>query len=420
MLRTVGAQEADVERAGEVLAELVAGRHLQRLAVTHHRLEGQGVGGAGEPLLGGLPADEHGYGEHRGHEVQIDLEVDAPGVRGRVRLVDMRGVPLLPEELARAQEKPGAQLPPDDVRPLVEQQWEVPVALRPLRHVLADDGLAGRPDHYGLFQLLAAAVGDDGELGAEALDVLGLPAEVAFGDEQRKVGVDRSGRLDPGVHVGLHPFPDRVAVRSDDHGPADRAVVGQFRLGEHILVPAGEVLAAGSKYGHPPTILPDGAGSTHQASRCLDLGTALVSSGRRQAWPGVLSSSPGTSRKTSDRSTSPWKLTSAARGGTTIMAEVRSAAVAPAARTSSCSTSRPCRTVTTSASGVGAAPGTPRGSGTRSPSVSIFGPPRCERSNSDRCACSRLCGPSTSRAQVFRVVALVPFLTGRTVVLSDA
>ena len=149
---------------------------------------------------------------------------------------------LLPQELAGAQEQAGTQLPAHHVGPLVQQQRQVAVRLRPLGHVLTDDRLAGGPHHDGLVQLLAAGVGDDCQLGAEALDVLGLALEVALGDEQREVGVEGTARLDALVDLGLHPLPDRVAVRPDDHRPADRAVVGQLGFRQHVLVPAGEVV----------------------------------------------------------------------------------------------------------------------------------------------------------------------------------
>ena len=44
-------------------------------------------------------------------------------------------------------------------------------------------------DERHLGRVLRAGVGHHGQLGAEALDVLGLPREVALGDEQREVGV---------------------------------------------------------------------------------------------------------------------------------------------------------------------------------------------------------------------------------------
>lgn len=239
---------ADVEGLGEVLPQLVAGAELERLAVTHHAFAGVGGDRPGEALTGRLQADDHRDAEHVDHQVLVRLVHDPPGVRPRVVAGRVRGVPLLPEELAGAQEDPGAQLPADHVGPLVEQQREVAVGVDPLGHELADDGLAGGTHHDRLGELLAAAVGDDRELRREALDVLGLALEVALRDEQREVRVLRARRLDPGVHLGLHPFPDGVAGRADDHGPPDRAVVGQLRLGDQVLVPAGKVLRTGSEH----------------------------------------------------------------------------------------------------------------------------------------------------------------------------
>ena len=119
----------------------------------------------------------------------VDVGEDPQGVVAGVGLGGVGGVALLPEELGGAQEQPGPQLPAHDVGPLVDQQREVPVALHPLGEVAVDDGLAGGPHHHRLLQLLAAAVGHDRQLRAEALDVLGLVAQVGLGDEQREVGV---------------------------------------------------------------------------------------------------------------------------------------------------------------------------------------------------------------------------------------
>ena len=77
----------------------------------------------------------------------------------------------------------------------------------------------GRADDERLLELLAAGVGDDGELGGEALDVLGLASQVALGDEEREVGVLVAGRLDPAVELALEQLPDAVAVGADDHRP---------------------------------------------------------------------------------------------------------------------------------------------------------------------------------------------------------
>ena len=72
--------------------------------------------------------------------------------------------------------------------------------------------------------------------------VVGLAPEVALRDEHWEVAVLGAGRLDALVDLRLHPLPDRVAVRPDDHGSARRTVLGQLRLGQDVLVPAWEVL----------------------------------------------------------------------------------------------------------------------------------------------------------------------------------
>ncbi len=238
-----------VERLREVLAQLVAGAHLQRLAVAHHAFEREGVDGAGEALLGGLAAEHDVDAEHVDHEVRVDLGVDARGVRTGVLVGGVGRVALLPEELGGAQEDARAELPADHVRPLVDQQGQVTVTLHPLGEVLVDDRLGGGPDDDRLLELLAAAVGDHRELGCEALDVLGFLGQVGLRDEHREVGVLRACLLDAGVHLLLHPLPQAVAIRSDDHGAAHRTVVGQFGLVDEVLVPTREVVRLGGENG---------------------------------------------------------------------------------------------------------------------------------------------------------------------------
>ena len=63
------------------------------------------------------------------------------------------------------------------------------MALHPLGEEAVDHRLAGGPHDERLLELLAAAVGDHGQLGGEALDVLGLALQEGLGDEEREVGV---------------------------------------------------------------------------------------------------------------------------------------------------------------------------------------------------------------------------------------
>ena len=86
----------------------------------------------------------------------------------------------MPEELGGAQEESGPHLPAHHVRPLVQQNRQVPIALHPLRVHRVDDRLGRRPNDVRLFELLAAGLGDHRELRGEALDVLLLPDSNLF------------------------------------------------------------------------------------------------------------------------------------------------------------------------------------------------------------------------------------------------
>ncbi len=58
LLHAILVEIFDLERFGEILAEVVRRSGLQRLAVAHHGFDGIGVVGAGESLGVGLSARE--------------------------------------------------------------------------------------------------------------------------------------------------------------------------------------------------------------------------------------------------------------------------------------------------------------------------------------------------------------------------
>src|SRR5207249_572484 len=105
------------------------------------------------------------------------------------------------------------------------------------------------PHDDRLLELLAAGMGDHGELGTETFDVLRLSVEVRLGDEEREVGVLGAGDLDAPVDLRLHELPQRGRVRPDHHRAPHRAVVGELRLGDDVLVPTREVVGLGSEHG---------------------------------------------------------------------------------------------------------------------------------------------------------------------------
>ena len=153
----------DVEDLREVLAEVVRGAGLQRVAVLHQRLDRVRHLGAGELLRIALRPRVDRHGQLGLDEVPVDLE--HPQHLGLALLGGgVRGVALLPEELRGAQEGPGDHLPAHHVRPLVDEHRQVPVRLDPLRVHRADDRLARGADREPLLELLVPAVGDPGDL----------------------------------------------------------------------------------------------------------------------------------------------------------------------------------------------------------------------------------------------------------------
>ena len=215
---------------------------LEGLAVPHQRFERVRLHRAGESFARTLAA-----GVRRdGHDLLVRVEVHL--VQDHQRLLHglvgglVRRVPLLPQELGRPQEQPGAHLPPHDVAPLVVEQRQVPVALDPPRVGVPDDGLGGRPDHERLLEVLAAGVRHHGHLRREPFDVLLLPLQQVRRDEHGEVQVLVAGGLDPVVDGALDGLPDPEPVRLDHHRAAGQRVLGQPGLLHDLLVPAGEVL----------------------------------------------------------------------------------------------------------------------------------------------------------------------------------
>ena len=123
----------------------------------------------------------------------------------------------------------------------VDQQRQVAPRLDPVLVCVPDDRFGGRPNDQLLFELrvriddqalpsgfgFEAVMGDDGAFLGKALGVLLFLFEKRFGDEKREVGVLVPGRLEHIVQGPLHLFPDRIAVRLDDHAAADGGVLGQ-------------------------------------------------------------------------------------------------------------------------------------------------------------------------------------------------
>ena len=168
----------------------------------------------------------------------------------------MHRVAFLPEELGGAKEEARAHLPADDIGPLVDQDWQIAVGLDPLRISLADDRLGSRADDERLFEFaggdeltigahLEARVGDDRTFLGKTIDVGGFLLNVANRDEEREISVHMAGLLEHLVEVAVDIFPEGVAPRLNHHATADRAVLGQVGVLDHLKIPFGIVFLAG-------------------------------------------------------------------------------------------------------------------------------------------------------------------------------
>jgi hypothetical protein len=177
--------EFHVERFGKILAQEVGCAGLEGFPVLHEGFDAVGVLGAREALAGRF---DTGYDRHR-HEIfgerAVDLE-HANGLFDGFLFSCVSGVAFLPQEFHGAQEQARAHFPADHVRPLVDEDREVAVALDPIAVGIPDDRFGSRAhdqfflefgrriDHNAIRAIHQAAVCDDGAFFGEAFDMLGF------------------------------------------------------------------------------------------------------------------------------------------------------------------------------------------------------------------------------------------------------
>ncbi len=85
---------------------------------------------------------------------------------------------------------------------------------------------------------------DHGAFLGEPRGVLLFLGQERQGDEQREIGVDVAGGLEPVVEFALHLFPDGVAVGFDDHAAAHRRMLGEVGAFDDVEVPLRVILRA--------------------------------------------------------------------------------------------------------------------------------------------------------------------------------
>ena len=150
--------------------------------------------------------------------------------------------PLLPPELAAAQEGAGGLFPADNAAPLVVLHGKLTVAVQHAGPVVAEHGLAGGTHGQTLFQLVGTAHRDPRHLRREAIDQFAFLLQQAFRDQHGHCHVLMAGGLEAGIHVLLDQLPDGLTVGAQDDETLHAGVLHQLCLHADIGVPLCEVL----------------------------------------------------------------------------------------------------------------------------------------------------------------------------------
>ena len=108
----------------KVLPEEMRGACLDGFSILDHRLDAKRAHRPGKALTFRLLAGDYRNRQIVPRESLIDAE-HFHGFRERLGFSLVRGVALLPEELRRAKEQPGPQLPANHICPLVEKHGQV-------------------------------------------------------------------------------------------------------------------------------------------------------------------------------------------------------------------------------------------------------------------------------------------------------
>lgn len=101
----------------------------------------------------------------------------------------MKGVTLLPQELACAKEGTRGFFPAYDVCPLVYEYGQIAITFHPLGIHGADDGFGSGAHDKLFFERRVAYVCDKRDFGSKSLDVIRLFDEKTIGDKHGEVCV---------------------------------------------------------------------------------------------------------------------------------------------------------------------------------------------------------------------------------------
>mmetsp|Transcript_4792 Transcript_4792/g.11378 ORF Transcript_4792/g.11378 Transcript_4792/m.11378 type:complete len:265 (+) Transcript_4792:962-1756(+) len=243
LLFLVRVLERDVEHLCEILSEAVGRGTLDPSSGgRNERLDGGSVQTASELFFLSLLPLDHRDGEQILVDILVQLE-DGQDLLLGLAPVGERRVSLLPEELARADERGRiGELPAHDVAPLVELQGEVAMGSDPGGIVRVHHGLGGRADGNRFLQVGLSRLCDPGDLRGKTLDVILFTGKVSLGDEEGEVAVLHAKQLNARIEVFRNALPDVEGPGTENVAARHIVLLQHARSVDALRVPLERVL----------------------------------------------------------------------------------------------------------------------------------------------------------------------------------
>merc|ERR1740139_872609 len=129
-------------------------------------------------------------------------------------------VSFLPEELSGADEGSGMlELPPNNIRPLIDHHRQVSMRVNPLSKRRVHNSLGRRSNRNRLSQLTLPRLSHPSHLRRESFQMLLFFLQRRLRHKHRKVDIVNSMCLDPRVNEPLDLLPNVVGVGPQDVAP---------------------------------------------------------------------------------------------------------------------------------------------------------------------------------------------------------
>src|SRR5690606_38477787 len=173
----------------------------------------------------------------------------------------MRCMPFLPQEFRSTEKQAGPHFPAYHIGPLVNEYWQVTVALDPVFIGAPDNCFGSGTNDQFFFQFsiwvydeflrvirirLKSVMGNHGAFLCEALGILLFCFKKTFRYKQRKIGILVTGFLNRTVQFVTHFFPNRITVRLDYHASTTLRILRQISFYHQFIIPFAVTLSSWS------------------------------------------------------------------------------------------------------------------------------------------------------------------------------